>query len=74
MIEVDAELLEENSLVILLELFLRRRQVRADRIVDQIEHQAAVRLAVANFVELCNARMLRSKVPLPRCLSTFSSE
>ena len=45
------KLFSENSLVVLLEFLLRRRQVRADRIVDEIQDQVAVRLAIADLVE-----------------------
>src|SRR5215207_11581403 len=47
----NAELILKNSLVILLEFFLPRRQVRRHRIIDKIKHQAAVGLTVTNFIE-----------------------
>ena len=59
-IEDNAEIFSKNSFVVLLELLLRRRQVRADRIVDEIQDQIAVRLAIADLIETlqrANARI-----------------
>ncbi|MNY30406.1 hypothetical protein D3C86_1645140 [compost metagenome] len=56
MVEDDAELLGQMRLVVGLQRPLRRRQARPLRVVDQVEDQAAVRLAVAHGVELPEPR------------------
>ena len=48
MIEQDTELLVENSFVVLLQLFLRRRQVRAHGIIDEVQNEIAARLPIAD--------------------------
>ena len=56
------------------ELRLRRRQVRADGVINEIENEAGIGLAVAERVQFSSARMLLSKTPRPRWASTFSGE
>ena len=50
MIERDAEFFTENLFIILFELVLRWRQMRADGIVNQIQNQIVIGLTVAYFV------------------------
>src|SRR6266576_5126681 len=49
-IERDAELLAENLFIVLFELVLPRRQMGADGIVNQVQNQIAIDLAVADFI------------------------
>src|SRR5262245_39001831 len=66
-IKNDTELFLEKSFVVLLKLMLRRREVRADRIISQIQYQSALRLPVAQLVEdlqRLNAQFKRTLSPL----------
>src|SRR5215510_5025741 len=60
----DAEVFLEYSFVVLLELVLRRGKVRVNRIINQIQYQAAFRMPVAQFVENLERPNARFKRPL----------
>ena len=51
MIELDAVFLPQFPFVVLFEFLLRRRQMRFDRIINQVQRQVTLRLAVAQLVE-----------------------
>src|SRR5262245_30912569 len=67
-VEHDAELFAEYLSIVLFEFVLRRRQVRSNGIVDQIQNQIAGWLAIADVIELLQsayARLESALAPLP---------